>query len=427
MDSTRSHGLAAAKRWSATVWKWARRAVVTAVGAQIAGVAAVYGVDQVRKHRSPGGFEGLQPLRADDTVVDGNEIRIYTEGRSLYRDKIEAIDQAQHTIYFETYVWRSDRVGRMFKDALVRAAERGVKVFIIYDGFGSLKSSPKFKRFKSHPNLYVHRIAEVRKGLLAANPRATGRNHRKLLLVDEAIGFVGGFNIGVDFGTEWRDTHIRIIGPAVAQLSIGFAQFWNTLRTRHQPKLPDWEELPWSGPISAAFNLPSALLFPVRGQFLETFERATESLNVTTAYFIPDREVLHALIRAAQRGVKVQILIPEYSNHILADWVARPFFGRLLEAGVEIWLYQDAMIHAKTVIADGFRSIVGTANIDRLSLMGNFEVTVQIDSHEFGAQMQRVFEEDLKSSRRLTYEEWASRSLGTRLLETVVSPLSIVV
>lgn len=408
-------------------WKWTRRALLGAMAAQVGGVAAVYGVDRVRKHRSPGGFKGFPTLSPKDVTVDGNELRIYTEGSRLYHDQIQAIDNAKETVYFETYVWRSDRAGKMFKDALYRAADRGVKVFVIYDGFGSFKASPHFKRFKPHPNLFVHRLAEVRKGVVSANPRATGRDHRKLLIADDKIGFIGGFNVGVDFGTEWRDTHLRMKGDAVTELSLGFRRFWNTFRDKDQPELKDWDELPWSGPITAAFNLPSNLLFPVRGQYLEAIDKSSESLQLTTAYFIPDRELLGALIRASKRGVRVQVLIPEYSNHILADWVARPFYGQLLEAGVEIWLYQHAMIHAKTLVADGFRSIIGTANIDRLSMVGNFEVTVQIDSEEFGHQMARVFAKDLTTARQLSLEEWESRSRGTRMLETLVAPFSFIV
>ncbi|WRS29253.1 phospholipase D-like domain-containing protein [Actinomycetaceae bacterium MB13-C1-2] len=427
MTTKRKAELELAMERSGKAWKWIRRGIVGSLAAQVAGVVAVYAIDARRKRRSPGGFKGFSSARSDTTVVDGNQIKTYTRGTELYADQIAAINNAKEMVYFETYVWRSDRIGWMFKDALYAAAERGVKVFVIYDGFGSLKSSVKFKHFKNHPNMYVHRLAEIRKGTATANPRATGRNHRKLLLVDDKIGFVGGFNVGVDFGTEWRDTHIRIIGPAVRPLSLAFRQFWNLFRAKNQPELPDWEELPWSGSITPAFNLPSSLLFPVRGQYLEAFEKATQSIDLTTAYFIPDRDILHALIRATKRGVRVRILVPEYSNHILADWVARPFFGELMEADVEIWLYQHAMIHAKTLVIDNYRSIVGTANIDRLSMSGNFEVTVQIDSENFGEQMERIFERDLETSRKLNLKEWNGRSRWVRFLERLVSRFSFIV
>ena len=408
-------------------WKITSKTLIGIAAAQVGAVGVVYAIDAARKRRIPGGVKGFPTVAPTDTQVAENSVRLYTEGESLYADQLKAIENAKSSIYFETYVWRSDEVGRAFKDALVAAAERGVEVYIFYDGFGSLKSSARFKRFPKLPTLHVHKLHEIRRGLFVANLRRTGRTHRKLLVVDDHVGFVGGFNVGVDFGTEWRDSHIRLLGPGVGLLVDGFRSFWNTYRTSEQPELEDWQELPWTGEITAAFNLPSALLFPVRGQYLDTFRRARETLQITSAYFIPDREMTHELVRAAGRGVKVQVLIPEFSNHILADWVGRPRYGELLEAGVEIWLYQHAMIHAKTVTADGYRSIVGTANVDRLSMAGNYEITVQIDSEEFAHEMEEVFAKDLTTARKLELEEWQSRNLGTRLLERLVSPFSFIV
>ncbi len=404
-----------------------RVGAITLATLQVGAVGVIYGIDRVRRARIPGGRHGFPAMPPLEVEVGDNLIQAYSEGTTLYADMIEAIDNAKESVYFETYVWRSDRAGMDFKRALVNAAKRGVKVFAIYDGFGSFMSGPSLKIFPRTPNLYVHRVREVRLGLVVGDLRRTGRTHRKILVVDDEIGFVGGFNIGDDFGTEWRDTHIRIIGPGVQLLSVGFREFWNTFRSKRQPALPEGDELPWDDQITAAFNLPSHLLFPVRMQYIDAFRRARDTLEITSAYFIPDREILRELIHAARRGVKVRVLIPEYSNHILADWVARPFFGELLKEGVEIWMYQHAMIHSKTVTADSFRSIVGTANIDRLSMAGNFEVTMQIDDPGFATRMEEIFDNDLTTARRLTLEEWENRSLGTRILERLVRPFNFIV
>lgn len=405
----------------------ARRVAIGAVAAQVGAVGIIYGVDRVRKSRVPGGRHGFPTMPPVEVEVAGAKLQAYTEGTSLYADMLQAINAAKEFVYFETYVWRSDSAGKAFKNALIAAAKRGVQVFVIYDGFGSAMSSPFFKVFPHHPNLHVHRVRELRMGLFVGDLRRTGREHRKILVVDDKVGFVGGFNIGEDFGMEWRDTHLRIVGPQVRLLSIGFQEFWNTFRGKHQPELPEGEQLPWDDRITAAFNLPSHLLFPVRLQYIDAFRRATKSIEITTAYFIPDREILRELILAAGRGVRVRVLIPEYSNHILADWVARPFYGELLEAGVEIWLFKHAMIHSKTVTVDGFRSIVGTANIDRLSMAGNFEVTVQVDDRAFAARMEAIFDNDLATARRLTLEEWRGRPLVVKILETLVRRFSFIV
>lgn len=392
-----------------------------------AAAITVHAVDSIRKARIPGGVKGFPALPPFDTRVGDGVVRTYTEGQSLYNDMILAIDEAKEFVFFETYVWRADSEGQRFKDALCAAAERGVEVFVIYDGFGTLNQNPLFKVFPKNPHLHVHRLAEIRLGMFMLNMRRTGRTHRKTLVVDDRLGFVGGFNIGKDFGAEWRDTHVRLTGTEVQELSDGFADFWNTLRRKSQPRLPIKYTRRWEAPISAAFNLPSRLLFPVRGLYLDAFARATEQILLTTAYFIPDREFLSSLRAAARRGVRVRILIPEYSNHILADWVARPLFGDLLRAGVEIWLYQHAMIHSKTMTVDGVWSTVGTANIDRLSLMGNFEVNLQIFSPEYAHALERVFANDLTTSRQLTLEEWENRSFLVKIGEFLLHPYEAIV
>lgn len=387
---------------------------------QLSAVGVVYAIDRVRKARQVGGPQGFPKQPPRDVPVENSEVRIYTDGESLYEDMLESIDQAREQICFETYVWRSDATGRKFKEALERAAHRGVDVHAVYDGFGSFKSAPWFKVFAQNPHLFVRRFPEIRSGLFLANLRRTGREHRKLLICDQKVAYVGGYNVGDDFGSQWRDTHVRILGEGVCELYDGFVDFWNQFKRRKHPALERTRAKTWNAAIECAFNMPSRLLYPVRGLYLDTFQRAQSHLYITTAYFVPDREILAELVAAAKRGVRVKVLIPEYSNHILADWVARPFYGKLLEARVEIWLFQHAMIHAKTLTADGRRSIVGTANIDRLSMQGNYEVNVQIDSPEFASAMEEVFATDLQVARRLTYSEWLGRGRFTRLLEFAV-------
>ncbi|WP_075890524.1 phospholipase D-like domain-containing protein [Actinomyces provencensis] len=410
-----------------TGWKIVKAGVAGLAGAQVAALVTVHLVDRARKARIPGGRHGFPALPPADTPLDDNVVRTYTEGHSLFDDMLASIAQAQDHIYFETFIWRSDRYGHRFKDALIEAARRGVDVYIVYDGFGVLNQDPRFKFFPTHPNLHVRRFPEIRSGMFTMNLRNTGRDHRKILVVDGTVGYVGGYNIGDRFADEWRDTHVRVEGPAVWELENGFVDFWNHFKRRSQPALPDTGAREWNADVTAAFNLPSRLLFPVRGLYLDAMERATQRVLITTAYFIPDQEVLQGLIDAARRGVQVKVLIPEYSNHILADWVARPYFGVLLRNGIEIWLYQHAMVHSKTMTVDGVWSTVGTANIDRLSLQGNFEVNMQFFSHDFAERMEQIFANDLTTSRQLTIEEWQGRGLPTRFAEVLLSPFRWVV
>jgi cardiolipin synthase len=263
-----------------------------------------------------------------------------------------------------------------------------------------------------------------RPGLLTLNLRKTGRDHRKLLVVDGVTGYVGGYNIGDLYATTWRDTHLRVDGPSAWELENAFVDFWNDHRKKKHPEIPDRGARSWDARIRAAQNAPARLIFPVRGIYLEAIDRAEDHVYITQGYFIPDREILHALISASRRGVDVRVLIPEYSNHILADWAARTYYSRLLEAGVTIWLFQDAMVHAKTMTVDGRWTTVGTTNIDRLSMTGNFEINLELYDDDLAEQMEKIFLNDLGNCRQLTLEEWEQRGMHRRVLERVLKPLA---
>ncbi|MDO5035249.1 MAG: phospholipase D-like domain-containing protein, partial [Actinomycetaceae bacterium] len=379
----------------------AKIAGITTVSAQVGVAITLTAIDEVRKRRAPGGggFPALAPL---NTNVGKNQVRTYTEGSSLYSDMLAAIENATDYIYFETFIWKSDKVGQRFKQALIRAAHRGVKVFCTFDGFGNLVVNPAFKRFPKHPNLHVIILPTVRLGALTLNIRKTGRDHRKVLVVDGNIGFVGGYNIGTLYEQEWRDTHVRIKGPAVWELEMGFVDYWNARRWKHMPALPDQGARAWESNIYAALNQPNKMLFPVRGLYIDALERANDRALITSAYFIPDREILAALVAAAKRGVKIKVLVPERSNHVVADWISRAYYDDLIAAGIEIWQYQHAMIHAKTATVDGRWATVGTANIDRLSMYGNYEINIQTWSRSHAKQMEQIFENDLSTSVKLS-------------------------
>lgn len=397
------------------------------IAAQTTALIAVHMVDHMRKQRVPGGRHGFPALEPADTQVSCTTVRTYTEGRSLYADMLDAIGRAKHHIYFETFIWRSDEWGQRFKDAIISAAKRGVRVYCVYDGFGVLNQDPRFFMFPKLPNLWVRKFPAIRSGLLTLNLRNTGQDHRKILVVDSEVGFVGGYNIGDPFANEWRDTHVRVSGAAVWELENGFVDFWNHFKPKRAPRLPDQGARRWEAKTTASFNAPHRFLYPIRGMYIDAMERATESITITTAYFIPDKEVLQALIAAARRGVRVRVLIPEFSNHILADWVARPYYGQLLREGIEIWLYQHAMVHSKTMTVDSMWSTIGTANIDRLSMRGNHEVNMQFFSSELAGRMEEIFANDLTTSRRLTIEEWEGRTVLTKIAERLLHPFEFVV
>ncbi|ROR72018.1 cardiolipin synthase [Bogoriella caseilytica] len=405
------------------LWRGVRWYVGTLTFLQAVTIAVIVVVDRVRKQREPaaGEFPRVDPTTV--RVANG-QVTVFTYGADLYRDMIERIEQAERFIYFETFIWKADETGHAVKTALLDAARRGVEVYIVFDSFGNGVVPRAFKRFPRMRRLHVLPFPFIRPGLLTGDLRKTGRDHRKILVVDGRTGYVGGYNIGDLYATTWRDTHIRVDGSSTWELEHAFASFWNDHRKRRHPIIEAKGARSWDARIRAHQNNPSRLIFPVRGTYLDAIDRAQHHVYITQAYFIPDREILGALVAAAERGVDVRVLIPEVSNHVLADWPARSQYTELLEAGVSLWLYQDAMIHAKTMTVDGRWTTVGTTNIDRLSMTGNFEINLEIFDRDLAKHMESVFYVDLTNSRRLTLQEWEARGILARVAERLLKPLA---
>ena len=259
-------------------------------------------------------------------------------------------------------------------------------------------------------------------GWMVFNPRRWGRDHRKILVVDDTAAFVGGYNVGTEYATKWRDTHLKVEGDSVWDLDNAFVDFWN-LNARGLPMLKDRGSPSWDPYVRAHRNVPRQLVFPIRNMYLEAIDRAADRIYLTAAYFIPDHDILQALKEARARGVDVRILVPEVSNHVVADWLSRGFYGEMLRNGVRIFRYRDAMIHAKTATIDGRWSTVGTANIDRLSLSGNYEINLEILDEDLAAHLETVFANDLEQATELTLDEWERRDVVVRACEMILAPL----
>ena len=261
-------------------------------------------------------------------------------------------------------------------------------------------------------------------GLRFFDLRRYGRDHRKILVVDYDTAFVGGYNIGSAYATEWRDTHCRVTGPGVWDLKRAFADFWNSQRERRdeRPLLIETASA-WEPRIRVHRNLPRQWSFPIRAMYLEAIDRARRNIWMTHAYFIPDENFVEALVAAARRGVDVRILLPQTSNHVVADWLSRGYFSQLLGNGVRVFRYQDAMVHAKTATVDGEWSTIGTANIDRLSMTGNYEVNVEFIDAAMARAMEEIFRTDESNAVELMAGDWSARGFTRRFAEVVLAPL----
>jgi cardiolipin synthase len=399
--------------WHAALW-----AIGGVIFLQVVTLAVLSVRSRLRKGRVPP--EGFPFMHPGEATVDNTTVQIYTEGRRLFEDMLEAIAEARETIFLETFIWKGDVLGEAFKQALIKKAEQGVKVYLIYDTFANLVVPRSFFKFPQGVHVLPYRA--WRRPWHALDFRRYGRDHRKILVVDGKVGFVGGYNIGELYRTVWRDTHLRLTGPEADDLVHAFVDFWNFHRYPGTPAI----EMPnrhWSAALRAYRNDPVRLVFPIRSLYIEAFEQAQRHIYLTQAYFIPDESILRALIRAARRGVDVRVLVPWESNHVIADWLARHHFDRCLRNGVRLFGYQGAMIHAKTCTVDGVWSMIGTANIDRLSLAGNYEINVEIFSAEVAQAMEAVFTCDMTNTRELRLDQWRRRHWLARAGELVLSPL----
>ncbi len=400
-----------------------RRTLLAVFGVQVALAVTMSLVDSYRRR-------GKRPLPFPTTPprsvpVGDSEVTTYTFGRDLYDAMIASIEGARRQVLFETYIWKGDATGERFKKALADAAARGVEVYVIYDGFANLVVSPVFKRFPA--SMKVLRFPVYSAGWRFFDLTRYGRDHRKILVVDDNVGFVGGYNIGSAYETEWRDTHVRVVGPGVHDLERAFADFWNLHRRRRlrhseRPLLLETSAT-WEPRIRVHRNVPRLWLFPIRGMYLEVIARASTRVWITQAYFLPDQDFVDALKSAARRGVDVRLLVPLKSNHIVADWISRGYFSQLLDAGVRVFRFRDAMVHAKTATVDGTWSTVGTANIDRLSLSGNYEVNLEVIDTGLARTLEEVFSLDESHSLELTQGEWEARDLHRRFTEAFLRPL----
>lgn len=405
------------------LWAAARRFLLVFFGVPILVGVVLTLVDSWRRRgKKTTPFSTLAP---QEVRIGEGQVTTYTFGQDLYDDMLAAIRGAQHMVLFETYIWKGDEVGQRFKQALTEAADRGVEVYAIYDSFANLVVPSRFKRFA--PILRVFAYPVYNAGWRFFDIRRYGRDHRKILVVDDDVAFVGGYNVGAPYATEWRDTHCRITGPGVWDLKRSFADFWNEHRGSgrggQRPLLLQSPLDSWEPRIRVHRNLPRQWMFPIRAMYLEAINRSTRNVWLTHAYFIPDQDFVDALKLAARRGVDVRLLLPRTSNHVVADWLSRGYFSQLLRAGVRIHRFEGAMVHAKTATIDGNWSTIGTANIDRLSMTGNYEINMEFIDPGMARVMEDIFRSDLRQCSELTLAEWNARGVHREFTEHVLQPL----
>ncbi|MEO8106824.1 MAG: phospholipase D-like domain-containing protein [Actinomycetes bacterium] len=361
-------------------------------------------------------------------ATEGNEVTVFRNGDEIFPAMLEAIGNAERTVDLMTYVYWSGTVAREFAEALASRARAGVRVRVLIDAVGGSKIEGGLVELMDEAGVVVRWF---RKPWQKSPFKQNHRCHRKVLVVDETSAFTGGVGIAEEWAGdargpgEWRDTHIRVRGPAVDGVAAGFSQNWAETGEPmfdHHDQFPDHEAI---GPatIQAVRGSASIGWDDMQTLFHVVIASARRQLRITTAYFAPSQDFVDLLVRQVQAGVQVQVLLPgPGADKRVCQLAAESTFAELVDGGIEVWNFQPSMLHAKVLTVDGVLSVVGSSNFNRRSMNHDEEIALAILDTDVTAVLNGHFEEDLERSTRIDLHRWRNRSAPQRALELVVQP-----
>ena len=369
----------------------------------------------------PAFFDTLEAYM-DAPILPGHRVRVLLNGDEVFPAMLRAIREAEKSITFVTYVYWKGSVGDAFAEALAQRAREGLPVYLLLDSQGA--KTMEERNVTKMKEAGVH-FAWFRPIKWYRPFQYNYRTHRKILVIDGRIGFTGGIGIGDEWlghaqnKNHWRDTCVVIEGPAVHYLQAAFAENWMEA-TRTMPVgdlyFPPPQEV---GPVRAqgVRSSPMESSSAVYMLYLLTIAAAEHTLYLTTAYFLPDDLLQDRLIEAARRGVDVRVIVPgPYNDNYLLYQLSRNGYGRLLKAGVKIYEYQTTFMHAKTMVADGIWSSIGSTNFDNRSFSLNDEFNLNFRGREVAHRLEEVFMQDLEQSHPISFEEWKTRPYRERFI-----------
>lgn len=370
----------------------------------------------------------------DAPIVGGNQIQVLLNGDETFPVMLRDIRRAKSTITFAQYLYEDGSIARELAQAFAERCRAGVKVDILLDRYGSGKVSSEIIAIMKDAGCQVEYFRRIEaEGILFPWKllHYNYRSHRRVLVIDGRIGFTGGYGIS-DAWTgngrtpeHWRDTNARIEGPVVRFLQAAFAESWlettgiaiggDDYFPRIDPVGNVTGQIVKSSPIGGSFQ--NYMLF------LLSINSAKKSILITNPYFIPDDVMTEALVKAAARGVRVIVLLPSEIDSQLTYTSSRSRYGPLLLGGIQLYEYKASLMHAKTIVVDGVWSTVGSSNFDNRSFALNQEINLTVYDSGIAHRLEQIFQEDLKYSQRVTYEQWQSRSLFERVVEIFAFPI----
>jgi cardiolipin synthase len=362
-------------------------------------------------------------------MTEGNAVDVYRNGDEIFPAMLDAIRSAERTVDLTTYVYWSGDIAREFADALAETAARGVRVRVLIDAVGGFKIEDGLVDRMTRGGVHLQWF---RKPWAKSPFKQNHRCHRKVLVVDEALAFTGGVGIAEEWtgnarnADEWRDTHVRVRGPAVDGVAAGFSQNW---AEGDEPMYDDVDQFPEHEQCGAA------TIQVVRGSasigwddmqtlFHVVLSSAQERIRLTTAYFAPSQDFVDLLIGQAKNGVQVQVMLPgPGADKRVCQLASESTYAELVDGGVEVWNFQPSMLHAKIMTIDEELSVIGSSNFNRRSMDHDEEIALAILDRDVTATLDLHFDDDLKRSRPIDLERWRARGPAQRTLESAVQPI----
>lgn len=364
-------------------------------------------------------------------LTAGNKAELLQDGPSTYKAMVAAIEAARDHINLETFILEDDEVGQRFAQALIAKQRTGVQVNVIHDSVGTLNTPRAFFSELTAAGINVLEFNPVNPLTAKAGWDVNQRDHRKLLVVDGRIAFLGGVNISSvysggsfsqpskkrpDGALPWRDTHLQLEGPVVTELQKLFIETWEKqqgkpLAPRNYFPEPQQKGNEVVRAVGSSPDDPYSLIYVT---LISALRSAQTEIWLTNAYFVPDPQLLAALKEAATRGVDVKLILPSSTDSWLVLHAGRAYYSELLKAGVKLYERRDALLHVKSAVIDGVWSTVGSTNLDWRSFLHNQEVNAVILGTGFGEKMRRAFIADLQNSDSVSLDQWRRRPLGVR-------------
>ena len=362
-------------------------------------------------------------------VVGGNRVEVLLNGDEIFPAKLRAIRSARRTINYAQYVFEEGKPAQDVAQAMAERCRAGVTVNVLLDAVGALALPTEYRDIMTNAGCRV----EIFRPLSPfAIDKVNNRNHRRILVADGRMGITGGSGTSGKWGGDgktqdhWRDTDVWIEGPVVEQLQGAFVENWleaTGIALGGRDYFPAPLEAKGHASAQAVRSSPAGGSAAMYTMFLLAMASARRSIYITNPYFLPDDKMVETLVRTARNRVRVVLLLPGAIDHNIVKQASRAELGRLLEAGVEVYEYRAALLHAKTMVVDSRWATVGSTNLDRRSFALNDEINLVVYDEAIAHRLERIFEADLARSRRITYEGWRNRSMMSRFLEFLALPV----